>query len=121
MTQTSAAGTHNQELRVGEDIVDLTVEVFHGATGAVVPPLSGLVGLPPGVEQNFAPLNQIDEISFSGANSGSSTETYSISLSVNGGGSHTVTYTASPNSTLATVRSGVASAINSCLGPRSGR
>ena len=71
-----------------------------------------MVGLPTGVEQNFAPLNQIDDISFSGANSGSSTETYSISLSVNGGGSHTVTYTASPNSTLATVRTGVASAIN---------
>ncbi|MFL2621350.1 MAG: hypothetical protein ACJ0P3_02060, partial [Flavobacteriaceae bacterium] len=112
LTQASASGTEAQELCVGEDIIDLTVEVFNGATGANVPALSGLIGLPPGVVQNFAPLNQIDDISFSGANSGSSTETYSISLSVNGGGSHTVTYTASPNSTLATVRTGVASAIN---------
>ena len=112
LTRTSVSGTQAQELCVGEDIVDLTLEVFNGATGASVPPLSGLTGLPEGVDQNFTPLNQTDDISFSGANSGSSTETYSIALSVNGGGSHTVTYTASPNSTLATVRSGVASAIN---------
>ena len=112
LTQTSASGTEAQELCVGEDIVDLTVEVFNGATGASVPPLAGLTGIPPGLQQNFAPLNQIDEISFSGANSGSSTETYSISLSVNGGGSHTVTYTASPNTSSSTLRTGVASAIN---------
>ena len=109
---TSAAGTDSQDICVGEDIVDLTVEVFNGATGATIDPLVGLTGLPPNVNHAFTPLQQIDDISFSGANSGSSTETYSISLSVNGGATHTASYSAPPNSTVATVRTGVTSAIN---------
>ena len=40
LTRTSVSGTQAQELCVGEDIVDLTLEVFNGATGASVPPLS---------------------------------------------------------------------------------
>ena len=98
-------------------LVPVTFEIFNGATGANIAPLNGLNGLPNGVglasgNGVFTQQQPVDEISFSGANSGSVTETYSLILTVQGAGTHTVSYSAPPNSTQATVRSGLTDAIN---------
>ncbi len=113
LIQNSAVGTENQELCVGETIVDVELEVFNGATTASVAPLNGLNGLPPGLTTTYTPQFTEDDISFSGAtNTGSTTETYSLILSVPGAGNHVVSFTAPPNSTVATVRAGLTYAIN---------
>ena len=49
ISQTSVSGTENQELCVGEPLIDVTFEIFNGANGAVIQPLVGLNGLPNGV------------------------------------------------------------------------
>ena len=115
--QTSVVGTENQELCVGEPLIDVTFEVYNGATGASIAPLSGLNGLPNGVglpsgNGQFTAQQPIDEISFSGSATGTDTETYSLILSVQGAGTHTVSYSAPPSSTVTAVITGLTSATN---------
>ena len=71
---TSDASTENQNVCLNEDIVDIVYE-FRGSADAVA--FASPIGLPPGVDGNYIPRNQVSEITLQ-AGTTVATETYII-------------------------------------------
>ena len=73
---TSGAGTDSQTICIDQSIIDITYE-FRGSADAAA--FTSPIGLPPGVNGNYLPRQQISEITLT-AGSATTTETYFIFL-----------------------------------------